>query len=151
DGEDPLRPERQPPRSHASPRKWHSLVPKPSALRARPTSTRKWVFSCPEGGRFQAAVTNSFSLSSRASTLSPVNQPNVRAKSRGRPIRPELSRGSPRACRGARGTTVCVLFCHGAQDRHARPRLHHAVRLRALNGDAGRVLTFILARGGPTA
>ena len=41
-----------------------------------------------------------------------------------------------------RGTTVCVLFCEIAGARDARFCAKRAVRLMALNGDAGRAFSF---------
>jgi len=58
---------------------------------------------------FPVRAANSFSYSISGFIAEPSQSANVRNKSCGRPIRPEPS--------GARGATVCVLFCDGSQDR----------------------------------
>jgi len=53
-----------------------------------------------------------------------------------------LRPSNPADFRLSRGTTVCVLFCEIAGPLK-RSCTKHAVRLMALNGDAGRVFLFL--------
>lgn len=108
-----------PRRRHVFFRKRYHLTPRLFAASVRPASTRKRVFLCP-AGRFRQRRASQFShIPQAASELSPVNQPNVRTKSRGRPIRCRF--GDPR------GTKVCVLF---AAERVCAPRSYRSVALR---------------------